>query len=376
MKKNKTFKVMSYLLTLILVSVLIVPKGSHAAQSTVNLGTSSTFAVLASSTITNTGATTIDGNAGADIGLSPGTAFTGQADVSIVSGGAIHIADAVAVQAKIDLTNSYNDAASRTGEITIPSELGGTTLTPGVYVSTDGEFQITGILTLDAQGDPEGVFIFKTASTLITAVDSNISLINSARYCRTFWKVGSSATLGINSHFVGHIFAMVSITANNGASVQGQLLALTGAVTLDSNTITNGICDIIPIPTPTPTPTPTPIPTPTSTPTPIPTPTSTPAPIPTPTSTLAPIPTPTSTPTPIPTPTDTPTPIPTPTSTPTPIPTPTDTPTPIPTTSVLPSEEPMEVIYAPKTGSLPIEALLGLGVAISSIGVFLFKKKK
>jgi type VI secretion system secreted protein VgrG len=349
MKKNRKFKFMSFLLTIILVFVLTVPKGSQAAPSTVNLGTASTFAILAAETITNTGATTIDGSAGADIGLSPGTEFTGQANVT-VSGGAIHIADAVAVQAKIDLTNAYNDAASRTGEITIPSELGGTTLTPGVYVSTDGKFNITGTLTLDAKGDPDGVFIFKTASTLITAAGSNISLINSARYCRTFWAVASSATLGTNSHFVGHIFAMASITANTGASVQGQLLALTGAVTLDSNTITNGICDIIPIPTPTPTP------------------------IPTPTVTPTPIPTPTVTPTPIPTPTDTPTPIPTPTDTPTPIPTPTDIPTPTP--SEAPSDESTEVTYAPKTGVLPTEALLGLGVAISAIGMFLYKKKK
>ncbi|MHB8128984.1 MAG: ice-binding family protein [Mobilitalea sp.] len=124
---------------------------------------------------------------------------------------------------------------------------GGTTLTPGVYDSSDGTFQITGTLTLDAQGDPEGVFIFKTASTLITASDSNINLTNSARFCRTFWKVGSSATLGTNSRFVGHIFAMESITANNGATIQGQLLARTGAVTLDNNIITNGICEVLSI---------------------------------------------------------------------------------------------------------------------------------
>ena len=141
---------------------------------------------------------------------------------------------------------AYNDAAGRTPETTIPSELGGRTLTAGVYVSASGTFHITGTLTLDAEGDPNAVFIFKTASTLITASSSTVRLVNGARYCRTFWKVGSSATLGTNSHFVGHIFALTSITAKTGAFIQGQLLARNGAVTLDSNTITNGVCATTP----------------------------------------------------------------------------------------------------------------------------------
>ena len=215
--------------------------GFAADQPPVELGTTSSFAVLAGSTITNTGPTTISGDAGGDVGLYPGTAFTGQADVTM--SGAVHLADSVAIAAKDDLVTAYNDAAGRTPVTTIPTELGGTTLTPGIYASTDGTFQITGTLTLDAQGDPNGVFIFKTASTLITASNSKVSIINSARYCRIFWQVGSSATLGTNSNFVGHIFALTSITANTGATVQGQLLARNGAVTLDTNTITNGICE-------------------------------------------------------------------------------------------------------------------------------------
>jgi hypothetical protein len=246
-------KFIPLLLVLLLIVTMVVPAMSLAAQPTVNLGTTSGFAVLAGSTITNTGTTTINGSAGGDVGLSPGTAFTGQTDVSV--SGAVHLADAAAVAAKDDLVVAYNDAAGRQPVTRIPTELGGTTLTPGTYDSADGTFQITGTLTLDAQGDPDGVFVFKTASTLITASDSNVNLINSARFCRTFWMVGSSATLGTTSHFVGHILAMVSITANTGATVQGQLLARNGAVTLDNNTITNGICEITPIPTPTPTPT-------------------------------------------------------------------------------------------------------------------------
>src|SRR5450756_2346996 len=228
------------LLALLLVAMMAVPAMSMAAQPTVNLGTTSSFAVLAGETITNTGSTTISGDAGGNVGLHPGTAFPGQAGVTL--SGAVHLADAVALQAKNDLVTAYDDAAGRTPVTTIATELGGRTLTPGVYDSESGTFQITGTLTLDAQGDPNGVFIFKTTSTLITASGSSVSLIGSARYCRIFWKVGSSATLGTNSHFVGHIFALTSIAAQTGATVQGQLLARNGEVTLDTNTITNGIC--------------------------------------------------------------------------------------------------------------------------------------
>ena len=246
MNTLKRMRSTGLLLTLLLVAAMAAPATSMAAQPTVNLGTTSTFAVLAGTTITNTGPTTISGDAGGDVGVSPGTAFTGQADVTL--SGAVHLNDAVAIKAQTDLVTAYDDAAGRTPVTTIPTELGGTTLKPGVYDSASGTFQITGTLTLDAEGDPDGVFIFKTASTLITASGSNVNLINGARFCRVFWKVGSSATLGTNSRFVGHIFALTSIAAQTGATVQGQLLARNGAVTLDTNTITNGTCEAIPVP--------------------------------------------------------------------------------------------------------------------------------
>lgn len=244
MKKFERMQHVRLRLTLVLVVtlalVLVAPAVSLAAQPTVNLGTTSSFAVLAGSTITNTGATVVNGNAGGDMGLYPGTSFPGRAQVTLT--GAVHLSDSVASIAKDDLVTAYNDAAGRTPVTTIPTELGGTTLTPGVYDSSSGTFQITGTLTLNAEGDPDAVFIFKTGSTLITASGSSISLINDARPCRIFWQVGSSATLGTDSHFVGHIFALTSITANTGATVQGQLLARNGAVTLDRNIITNAIC--------------------------------------------------------------------------------------------------------------------------------------
>lgn len=242
MKVGNKLRLMPILLTLLLVEMMAAPIRSMAVeiQPTVKLGTTSRFAILAGETITNTGTTTINGSAGGDVGLFPGTEFTGQTSVSM--SGAVNLANSVANVAKNDLVTAYNDAAGRLPVTRIPTELGGTTLTPGTYDSVDGTFQITGTLTLDAQGDPNAVFIFKTASTLITASGSNVNLINKAQSCRTFWKVGSSATLGTNSQFKGSIFALTSIAANTGATVKGQLLARNGEVTLDNNTITNEIC--------------------------------------------------------------------------------------------------------------------------------------
>ncbi len=227
----------------LLVTAVAVPTVCMAVP-TVNLGSTSTFAVLAGTTITNTGPTTVSGSAGGDLGLYPGTSFPGLAQVT--RSGEVHLADTVASQAKDALVTAYDDAAGRTPVTIIPTELGGTTLTPGVYASTSGTFQITGTLTLNGQGNPDEAFIFLTDSTLVTASDSTVSLISDARPCRIFWKVGSSATLGTNSDFVGHIFALTSISAQTGASIRGQLLARNGAVTLDTNTIINSICVIGP----------------------------------------------------------------------------------------------------------------------------------
>jgi hypothetical protein len=202
----------------------------------VPLGTADTYAILAGSTITNTGPTTVTG----DIGLHPGTEYTGSADVT--HNGEVHLTDEVALQAKDDLTTAYNDAAGQTPVTEVPTELGETTLTAGVYDSAAGTFGVTGTLTLDAEGDPNAVFIFQMGSTLTTASASNVALINGANLCNVFWQVGSSATLGTNSTFRGTIMADQSITLTTGATVEGRVLARIGAVTLDTNTITNAAC--------------------------------------------------------------------------------------------------------------------------------------
>ncbi|HVK20614.1 MAG TPA: ice-binding family protein [Actinokineospora sp.] len=218
-------------MTTVLIGV-VGPPSASAATPPVLLGTAADFAVLAGSTITNTGPTTVNG----DLGLSPGTSVTGFPPGQV--NGTVHIADAIASQAKTDLAAAYEDAAARPTTATVAVELGGTTKTPGVYDSPAGTFGITGTLILDGQGDPNAVFIFKAASTLITASASSVELVNGARSANVFWKVGSSATLGTYSILRGTVMALASITVTTGVVVDGRTLARTAAVTLDSDTIT------------------------------------------------------------------------------------------------------------------------------------------
>ena len=210
------------------------------AATSANLGTADSFAVLAGSAITNNGSSIINGN----LGISPGSAVTGFPPGSI--NGTQQVANSIAVQAQTDLTAAYNNAAGQTPVSTIPTELGGTIKTAGVYDSAAGTFQITGTLTLDAAGDPNAVFVFKTNSTLITSGTSNVVLLNAAQACNVFWQVGSSATLGTNSIFKGNILALTSATLTTGTNVEGRVLARNGAVTLDTNIITRATCAVLP----------------------------------------------------------------------------------------------------------------------------------
>ena len=203
-----------------------------------SLGTAQAFAVLGGSTVTNTGPTVVEG----ELGVSPGTAVTGFPP-GIVVGGTIHTGDAVAAQAQVDATTQYNTLVGTpcTADLT-GQDLGGMVLTPGVYCFSTSA-QLTGPLVLDAQGNFAAQFIFKIGSTLTTASGATAQVINGGNRCGVFWQVGSSATLGTSTSFVGNILALASITLTTGASITGgRLLARTGAVTLDSNSINFSTC--------------------------------------------------------------------------------------------------------------------------------------
>ena len=162
--------------------------------------------------------------------------------------GTIQAANAVALQASSDLTTAYLDAAGRVTEFTTVSDLtSGTPLLPGVYANASrGPLLVTGAMTLDGQNNPDAVFIFQTDSTLITGSGSVVNLINGASECNIFWQVGSSATIGTGSAFVGNILALTSIAVQTGATIQGRALARNGEVTLDTNVFTSPNCALSP----------------------------------------------------------------------------------------------------------------------------------
>lgn len=213
--------------------LLAVPASAQAATAPVPLGTAQSFVVLAGAGVTNTGATTLNGN----LGTFPTTAITGLSTLTL--NGTNHAGDAVTQGAKQDLTNAYTTAAGAGPTKAIPVELGGKTLQPGVY--SGGALGLTGTLTLDGGNNPNAVFIFKAASTLITASASRVKLVN-VNPCNVYWQVTSSATLGTGSRFVGTIMALTDIHLRTGATLSGRALARNGAVTLQANTISLPVC--------------------------------------------------------------------------------------------------------------------------------------
>jgi hypothetical protein len=230
--------------TLLLLATMLLARFTHAQAATITLGTAGDFSVLAGTTVTNTGPSVIDGG---NVGVSPGSAITGFPPGSVSPPFTLNAADAIALQGQNDLTTAYNVAVglAPTQNLT-GQDLGGLTLLPGVYFFASSA-QLTGTLTLNDLGDPNAQFVFQIGSTLTTASDSSVVTINGGSMpgCTVFWQVGSSATLGTGTEFEGHILALTSITLTTGANItDGSALARNGAVTLDTNNITNCVASV------------------------------------------------------------------------------------------------------------------------------------
>lgn len=223
----------------LLVTATLGSTATAAIVATVPLGTSANYSVLAGSTVTNTGASRLHES----LGLWPGTSITGFPPGLVIAPGTTDTTNAAAQQAESDLTVAYVNAAGRPLDATTTADLANLTLQSGVYAGpSKGALGLTGPLVLDGAGNANSVFVFQTNSSLTTGSSSTVSLINGAQACNVFWQVGSSATLGTNSVFVGNILALTSVTVTSGVTVQGRALARNGAVTLDDDTFTTPGC--------------------------------------------------------------------------------------------------------------------------------------
>ncbi len=200
---------------------------------TVVLGNATGYAVLAGMTVTNTGGTRVTG----DLGVSPGTAVTGFPPGVLI--GTAHAADGASAAAQASLGTAYGSAAARIDcAHPLTGEIGGQTWTPGLYKATGAITISAGEVVLDAEGDPNAVFIFQMTTTLTVATGRQVLLVNGAQPSMIFWQVGTSATLGSSSAVQGTIMAGASISMGTNASLVGRALAINGAVTLDTNDVT------------------------------------------------------------------------------------------------------------------------------------------
>ena len=244
-------------ISLVIIASVVFFIPAYIVSAAGPLGTAADFAVLGASTVTNTGSSVISAG---DVGVSPGTAITGFPPGIVNAPGTIHSADAAATQAQVDALDAYNQLAGMTATQDLTGQdLGGLTLTPGVYHFSSSA-ELTGTLTLNAQNDPTAMFVFQIGSTLTTASNSSVVVINPPKnddgtikpWCDKYWQVGSSATLGTGTEFVGTIIAHDSITMNTGATLSGRAIALNAAVTLDTNSVTVPVCTLTPPPPPLP----------------------------------------------------------------------------------------------------------------------------
>ncbi|MET9520456.1 ice-binding family protein [Streptomyces sp. NPDC002994] len=223
--------------TVAVVMVAVTPTTAMAIATPVPLGTTESYSVLAGSGVTNTGPSVIDH----DLGTHPTPAISGFPPGQVR--GVVHAADVPARLAKSDLVVAYNNAAGQAQDFALGSAIGaGQELLPGVHTRESGGVLLNGDLVLNAGGNPNAVWVFQIPTTLTTASRSRVLLTNGASPCNVFWQIGSSATLGTYSTFVGTIMALTSISVTTGANIEGRALARNGAVTLDNNRIFLGGC--------------------------------------------------------------------------------------------------------------------------------------
>jgi hypothetical protein len=235
-------------ITMAALALVVGGRAQAALVAAVPLGTVENYSVLAGSTVTNDGDSVLN----LSLGLWDGTSITGFPPGTVVPPATIDIANGPAQQAQADLTVAYVNAHDRPIDATTTADLGNLILQPGVYAADEkGELGLTGPLVLDGANDLRSVFIFQTDSALTTAANSTVSLINGAQECNVFWQIGSSATLGADSVFVGNLMALTSITVGNSVEFHGRALARNAAVTLDDDTFTKPTCETPPEETPT-----------------------------------------------------------------------------------------------------------------------------
>jgi hypothetical protein len=223
--------------SVIAVGFALLPGTASALEAPLSLATASTYGVIANTAVTTATPSNITGSAGANIGVGVGGAPTGTLSTSgvVTVGGA-------ALTALVSASSALADVRSGTSTLT---ELGSRTLVAGAY--TGGELAVNGTLTLDGAGSADSVFIFRAASTLTTGVSSSVVLINGAQACNVYWQVGSAATLGTSSTMAGHVIAQALISTGASSVVNGQLISVTGAVTLGGTTIVNNGCTSAPV---------------------------------------------------------------------------------------------------------------------------------
>jgi uncharacterized Zn-binding protein involved in type VI secretion len=245
MRKVGLFSVFSFLILSLAILSFSVPSVNADGILGPDLAT---FAILGASTVTNTGATTLTG----DLGVSPGLAITGESTITVNGTNAatmgnpfVHAGDVFASMAQSELAAAKTELGSLGAGTLLPANLGGLTLSPGVYTVPAGTTNLTGTLTLNGQGNLNAFWVFQMPSTLITSPGSVVNVINTGAGAGLFWNVGSSATLDTTTSFEGNILALTSITLDTGATDQcGRALAHTGAVTMDTNTLSIGCTNL------------------------------------------------------------------------------------------------------------------------------------